>query len=295
MNSAYVGNAASALTTFETWRGKTDGAIQIHGGRNGISDFVSSWDYILGSPQIGNVTLSGRIPILTLPLFCSPTITADQSVAGLGTETLATVAGGLYDTYWQSVADKIAAKFPTGTVILRLGEEMNGDWMPWKATSGTAANFIACYQRYHGILATTIGAGAKFDFCAAAGQNGAAWNKDWRLFYPGDGYVDYITTDLYWSTVGGYQSSDPAVAFDTFLNAQYGLNTLVSFAETHGKLMGLHEWGQAQEGDGWIEKVGAWCKRNRVAYQGWWNSTVGSIILDTGAHPLAEAAYKATF
>ena len=287
INSAYVGNAFSAVAGFESFLGRKLDGIQLHCGRASISDYTSSVQYVLRSPQLGIDT--AHIPIFTMPMFCYP-------AEGYGSESLSTVAGGLYDNLWKTNASYISAHYPADVkqIYVRLGEEFNGDWMPWTATAATAADFIAAWRRMRNIYATTDSRFV-FEWCPTAGQNGAGWDFDWSLCYPGDDVVDLIGMDVYWDTTGGYQSGNPLVAFNAFVDATNGLVKHQTFAAARRKQTTFHEWGQHQEGEAWVRHMAAWFDAHGPLYQGYWDQPDTGFQISNNQYPQAAAAYIAAF
>jgi len=116
--------------------------------------------------------------------------------------SLAEVAEGTYDSYFTTVATKIAALFPRA--YIRIGWEFNGNWYAWAARDHEE-DYIACFQRIVNLFRAIPG--NKFTY---------VWNPDKRVAryagsgyadptdcYPGNDYVDYIAIDAYNGWVNG--------------------------------------------------------------------------------------------
>jgi hypothetical protein len=122
--------------------------------------------------------------------------------------TLALGATGLYNPYWRDVAEKLVAG-GYGSITLRIGHEMNGNWYRWSAI-GKAAD----YRNYWIQIVNTMRAvpGAAFKFCFNPGAGSTGMNP--MDAFPGAGYVDLIGLDIYdtswYYNVPGYPDSLPA-------------------------------------------------------------------------------------
>ncbi len=284
LNSAFAGNSEAGLTAFEAFLGVKTDAIQIHAGRGGIADYTGSLDYMLRQPQIGQDT--AHIPIFTLPMFCDPKV-------GYGSESLSAVASGLYDTLWSANAATISAQRPGDQVIyVRFGEEFNGDWLPWKA-GGQPGAFISAWRRMQAIFKAADHR-FRFEWCPAFDQDGAPWHMNTAACYPGDDVVDVIGMDAYWDIAAGH-NADPVIAFDQMRESTYGLRWHQAFASQHGKPTAYHEWGQGQEGDGFIPLMADWFKTHGPLYQGYWDEPGSRFQISRNQYPKAAAAYLAAF
>lgn len=120
---------------------------------------------------------------------------------------------------------------------------------PWRIqTVADAANFAKAFRHYALAVRAT---GADVTFC---------WNPEWgwqpvnpELAYPGDDVVDYIGVDNYdqtWARNPPFPPDISAIAWNDFLNAQWGGNYFVNFAKQHGKPFCFPEWGLCIRPDG---------------------------------------------
>jgi Glycosyl hydrolase family 26 len=98
-------------------------------------------------------------------------------------------------------------------MFLRWGAEMNGNWYAW---SGTAVGndpsvFVAAWRHIHDIFATEGVHNAAWVWAPNAdshpgGISTTSWNN-WRNYYPGDTYVDWVGIDGYnWGATDSWQS-----------------------------------------------------------------------------------------
>ena len=219
-------------------------------------------------------------------MFCEPK-------SGYGHESLSAVASGLYDKLWAANAAVISHRRPADPVIyVRVGEEFNGDWMPWRA-HGQAASFIAVWRRMAGVY-RAADQRFRFEWCPNFDQDGAPWHMDSERCYPGDDVVDVIGMDAYWDVSTG-QTADPSTAFARLRDATYGLRWHQAFAKRHGKPTAYHEWGQSQDGAAFIDLMAAWFESHRPLYQGYWDEPASHSQISNGQYPRAAAAYRAAF
>jgi len=168
--------------------------------------------------------------------------------------SLAIGATGTFNSHFQALAQHLVSSGLANNTIIRLGHEFNGNWYPWKVTSGTdAANFAAYFQQI--VTAMKGVSGAQNIKFAWNGTN--VWNSySMSAAYPGDAYVDYIGVDLYdqcWATntypypTGATQAQilacqQNAWAFNSS-TSNNGLAVWKSLATTHSKPLCIPEWG----------------------------------------------------
>ncbi len=172
---------------------------------------ASTWT-MTGSSVVG--AGSGVTPVVGVPL-------ASNAGGGANSDTFfQQIISGKYDAVYKGVVDAWA-NAGYSTVQFRLGYEFNGGYEPWSpsASSNPSANadFVAAFQR----IANLIHAES-----ATKGMTGqVVWNTadinnngvDPTKLYPGDNYVDIMSTDTYsplypndytdWSTGGTKQIS----------------------------------------------------------------------------------------
>jgi hypothetical protein len=269
---AYVGNNPSDLIEFEKWLGRPVDQIAAQTGRANWSDWLGSikWSIQIWTPL--------NKPIAwTIPLF------ADGG-------TLHDAAAGKYQQYYEQAAKVLAQSRPADDVIyIRIGEEFNGNWMPWSA-AGHEQDFIGAYRQFVGAFRS---ASKRFRF---------EWNVNVRetrmdpaTAYPGDDYVDVIGMDFYYNIK--WNPTNARLAWDEMVHAPYGLKWLEEFAAAHNKPTAYPEWGVNFDGAGpYIESAARWFSDHNVLYQRLWNSNDAFPgKLSDGQYPNAGAAYVESF
>ncbi|CAL78479.1 hypothetical protein; putative glycosidase, putative secreted protein [Bradyrhizobium sp. ORS 278] len=269
---AYVGNDLSELKRFETWLGRPVDQIVAHTGRANWKDWVDSvrWSIGLWSPLDKPICW-------TIPLF------ADRG-------SLSDAAAGTYQDHYEQAARMLAQTRPRDVVIyVRMGEEFNGDWMPW-AAAGHEQDFIRAYRNFVKAFRSVSG---RFRF---------EWNVNVRETrmnaadaYPGNDYVDVIGMDFYYNTK--WNPTDPDKAWTEMVEGPYGLKWLEDFAAAHGKPTAYPEWGVNSDTAGpYIARAAQWFADHHVLYQSVWNSNDAFPgKLSDGRYPAAATAYIRAF
>ncbi len=127
---------------------------------------------------------AGRIPLISLHLT-----------------TLSTINGGTADTYLTGRAQAMAAfGWP---IMFRPGWEMNGNWFDWSGPSNgdDPALYIQAWQRIWKIWQQNHATNVAFLWCPNAssspGGTTTSHANNWRNYYPGDMYVDWVGADAY--------------------------------------------------------------------------------------------------
>jgi len=144
-------------------------------------------------------------------------------VSWMGT-SLTAIAGGSYDGTITARAD--ALKALGAPVFLRFAWEMNGDWYAWDGShnndSGTyngPAKYIAAWRRVHDIFAARGATNVVWVWAPNhESVPNVSWNN-WRNYYPGDAYVDWVGIDGYnWGTTRSWSSwkSFPTLFSDVY-------------------------------------------------------------------------------
>jgi len=269
---AFVGNEPDAVGAFEDWLGRDVDFVRAHGGRENWSDFNGSLGW-----------LAYQFEKIDAPIYW----TVPMIVKGA---TLAKGATGAYNQYYAEAAKTLlAAGADQETIHVRIGEEFNGDWMPW-AAKGKEADFIATFRQ---IVDTFRSVSDKFVFewnvnIGDMGMNPAA-------AYPGDDYVDFVGMDFYYNTQ--WDPKDPSAAWAYMVNRQYGLQWLEDFADAHGKPTAYSEWGVNSDNAGaYIAEVAKWFATHDVAYQSYWESNADFAgMLSQGQYSATGAAFIAAF
>jgi len=162
----------------------------------------------------------------------------------LGAINLKNIANGSMDAYITRTAQKLANY--GRPVMWRLFHEFNGTWYKHSPYYGGSYNpdndypqFILAWRRVVTIVAKWA-PNVRFVWCPNLGSvYGATYpNNNPDLFYPGDQYVNYISTDIYVDTVAGYgYIRDGGVTNDR------GFFYWCDFAALHNKPFIISEYG----------------------------------------------------
>jgi beta-mannanase len=138
--------------------------------------------------RVKNIITLGSIPVITwepwLSDFNEETYPEGQKPVDADKNGMKAVASGVYDNYinqWAAAARKINSH-----LFLRLGHEMNDGYRyPWGPHNNTPQEFNAAWQHVH-------------DLFVKQGAKNVIWvwsphpAYEYREFYPGDAYVDYV-------------------------------------------------------------------------------------------------------
>ena len=138
------------------------------------------------------VARAGAIPMITWEPWSAPV--GEKHVAVQPDINLKRIASGAQDRYIRSWARHVAAyKAP---VMIRLMHEMNGTWYPWgvQINGNSPAYYKLAWRHVH-------------DIFIAEGARNVSWiwsinnleridgeDHDIRAYYPGDAYVDWVST-----------------------------------------------------------------------------------------------------
>ncbi len=143
----------------------------------------------------------------------------ELTVQTVSTSMLLDVLDGQYDDYLRELAQAISAQ--TVPVLVRPGNEMNGDWCSWCAFNyGRDASLFTAFYRY------------LHDFFRAEGVENTIWvwnpnsasfpNFVWNnelVYYPGDAYVDVVGLTAY--NTGTYYESESWQTFSELYTDYY--------------------------------------------------------------------------
>ena len=188
------------------------------------------------------------------------------------------IINGTYDGAYKGVVDSwVNAGFKTMT--LRLGYEMNGNFMPWYMgdDASTQADWVKAFQHLSTLMrgeASADGATAKIEW----NPNSQGYNNQPVVnAYPGDSYVDIVSLDTYspvypnglynWDkNDGSYNADATEWAADPVNRAHYwsypdanqwnptgtgsgfGMENAIAFAKAHGKALAISESGAGGNG-----------------------------------------------
>lgn len=198
------------------------------------------------------------------------------------------VASGAHDADFEAAAAAIAGSQPDA--ILRIGWEMNGDWMVW-AAKGVEQDYIAAYRRVAAIF-RAASPSFSFDWCANVGLQNSPADRA----YPGDDVVDTIGLDIYDVPV------PPDVERrwrDDIASGPFGLAWLEAFAARHGKKMSVAEWGvglhDAPDNPYFVERMSDWLAAHAasIAFHAYFDAPPHR--LDSGRFPGSLKVFKERF
>jgi Ca2+-binding RTX toxin-like protein len=266
-----VGNKVSDILAFEDWMGQQIDYIGASTGRANWSDWSTSIGW-----AINNWSPLDRDIRWSIPMFANE-------------GNLNDAATGAYNAHYVGAAQKLATAYASDEkIIVRVGEEFNGNWMPW-AAKGNEEAFVKAFRQF---VDSFRSVSDKFVF---------EWNVNVGDFgvnpencYPGDDYVDIIGMDFYYDK---YQPTDPAAAWNYMVTRKYGLQWLEDFADKHGKPTGYSEWGVGFDNAGaYIEKAAEWFESHDVVYQMYWNNdSAFAGKLSEGQYPATAEAFLKAF
>jgi hypothetical protein len=116
--------------------------------------------------------------------------------------SLSAINSGRYDSLIRARARGV--KSLVSPVFMRWGWEMNGNWFPHSGPLNMPdgpAKFVAAWRRIHKIFDAAGARNAVWVWCPnVESVPNDAWNQ-WKSYYPGDSYVDWVGLDGYnWGT-----------------------------------------------------------------------------------------------
>lgn len=271
----------TGLTAFETMTGTTAGLISRFGVNTSVDqDPADSLDVL--------ETYAAELPAnrdvhWSLPLAW-PTV------------TLAQVAAGAADSFYQSAAEAIKAATPNQYWRpIRIGWEMNHAGYEW-SSSGQEADYIGAFRRVSTLLRSLV-PHALIEWCVSVTDD------DPESSFPGASYVDVISGDVYLvagDDIGGGESSyDAWLKFKSTVG--YTLDDLAAFAASHDKPLAISEWGvDTNDAYDFIRLFSQWMSDNDVLWSCYWDeSLVGATDfqdkLSDGSKPKSAAEFVKRF
>ncbi|WP_054565250.1 MULTISPECIES: glycosyl hydrolase [unclassified Frankia] len=179
----------------------------------------ADWDDVV-NPWMGRVFASypGTL-VVSVPLF-----------PDVGNMT--SCAAGDYNAKWRQFGRWLVNQ-GRGDSFVRLGWEFNGKWFGWYAGANPTA-YVKCFQNASSSIKSAAPA-ARIDW----NLNAHGPDYDAYSVYPGNSYVDVIGIDSY----DQYPPSHTVKDFTDQCNAPQGLCDVIRFAQQHGKLFSVPEWG----------------------------------------------------
>jgi Glycosyl hydrolase family 26 len=176
---AYVNPHNAALTTTGAQRATVELESMIERQLQVVSTFVG-WDEVFPNARHVLDRDSGRIPL----------------IAWDGRSDLAAVRSGEWDDLLRQRAEECRAF--GGPIYLRWAPEFNGEWNP---CYGRQRDFVPAWQRVVRTFKSVGATNVQWVWCPFATGAERRPASDWRTYYPGDSFVDWIGMDGYnWGT-----------------------------------------------------------------------------------------------
>jgi YD repeat-containing protein len=272
LNGIFFGSDPAVLTAAETALGGPVDIVDTGPGRQNWSDW--NLDY-----AINKMAGINRTKLWTIPLFAQGSNLADA-------------AAHSYDNYYVQAATKLVAAYgSTNPILVRVGEEFNGNWEPW-AAAGKEADFAQAYRNFVTAF-RSVASNFKFEWNVANSATGV----NLTTAYPGDAYVDYIGMDFYWDSQQSGSITDPVGAFNYQRDNAVGLTWLQNFATAHGKQTAFSEWGANSSNAGmYFQLVKKWFTDHPPVYASYWDSNAAFAgQMSNGQYGPASDTFKALF
>ncbi|CAN5401313.1 hypothetical protein BH10PSE17_BH10PSE17_14740 [soil metagenome] len=285
---------SQAVAAFDAWLGRPTDGVQFFGGdgdgTSNLTDAFANWKGALGwtlSSGGANYTSlkSSKVFFWSIPLIPVHGSLAD---AAKSTDT------AYMDIWTYHLNTMLTQNRSDGPIYVRVGWEFNGDWFPWSA-QGKAADYVGAFRRF-ATKARSLSNRFVIEWCGTSGVYGGL---DPETAYPGDDYVDIISSD--WYVKSSDFSGNAMTGFNWGKTQNKGLLWLVAFAAAHGKPYAIAEWGVSADAAGDDPGgaiVNAFTDFFRTypdcAYQAYWNNNAAfpGVLANK---PAAAAAYKTVF
>jgi Glycosyl hydrolase family 26 len=276
--SGAVIRGVSAANTFGNWRHSPVTVINDYTNTDNWANIVNVANQHLASQWAGlNAHHVWSVPLIPMN----------------GSSSLEAGAAGANDGYFATMARGFVADGDANATI-RIGWEASGNWFIWNGLKDPNA-YIGAFQHAVTAMRSAPGQHFTFDFSVAVGQS------DPSKIYPGDNYVDVISSDLYDGAWAVPANNHPAV-WNNILQETGGLNWLANFSAAHGKRIGFAEWGVNWRCDGhgggddpyFIDQMRSWINNHDVAYETYFeaeNTSCNQFALTDGHFPSAAAEY----
>lgn len=180
--------------------------------------------------------------------------------------TLAAIAAGTNDAYWQQLATNLLGTGYSDRIIVRLGWELNGNWYPWNAIA-SPATYASAYAHVVSLM-RAIAPALRFEWNLS--RTGSAIS--WGAAYPGNQYVDIISMDVYDAYNNGWND---------IVGGAYGLAAFRAFAQENGKPEAYTEWSCDTSANGhgdnpiFATLMYCWMAVGNVSHHGYWNTAAG--------------------
>ncbi|WP_040156284.1 glycoside hydrolase family 26 protein [Mobilicoccus massiliensis] len=179
------------------------------------------------------------------------------------------VAKGRYDSTYRTVARQLRTKYKSGRVVVRIGWEANGSWMPFRTTYAKSPEYRAAFRRIAKVIKKEHPkAIIDFDINCGTALPGQRNRLDsLTRLYPGDDVVDLIGCDTYdWDVLKARTESQWRRALRP--SNSVGIQDVADFARKRRKGLSFPEWGltHAYDGNGdnpfYVRKMHAFFRAN---------------------------------
>jgi len=134
----------------------------------------------------------GAVPMITWEPWYAPL--GKRRTAHQPAVRLSRIAAGADDRYIRSFAREVAAY--RGPVLIRLMHEMNGNWYPWgvRVNGNTPADYVAAWRHVHRIFEAEGARNVSWIWSINNLEGPSGEAHDIARYYPGDRYVDWVST-----------------------------------------------------------------------------------------------------
>jgi hypothetical protein len=165
-----------------------------HGVRPRIVNWFQQWlsgETRFRADWAARVADQGAVPMITWEPWSAPE--GELHEAEQPEVSLARIAAGDHDRYVRSFARQVAAY--RGPVLLRFMHEMNGHWFSWGAevNGNAAADFVAAWRHVHRVFRDEGARNVSWVWSINNLESADAEAGIAEL-YPGDAYVDWVST-----------------------------------------------------------------------------------------------------
>ena len=254
-------------------------------------EWYSYWDTPYDSTKVKQSWSHGALPMITW--MSEATYSTSPTAASY---TLANIVAGHFDSYLLQYAGSVVG---TGLpVVIRLDQEMNGNWFPWSAgfsankaaVSGQANLYVQAWQHVWDIF-NSVGANNDVIWLWTPNRvdnitphltaGGSAFETNPAEDYPGDQFVDWIGTDAY-----DYKPTDGWTYQTTFAKTLAALHAIsnkpIYIAETGAtEAVGMTDYA-AQKAQ-WIQQtLAGFLADSSIIGFTWFNNNVSGVHVFDG-------------
>ena len=237
---AYLGSLRPGV---QRCQGVVQATAKAYGGPLAIAGWFQQWDGDrdgFRADWASAVADAGAVPLVTWEPWRKPR--GGYSAPEQPAYTLESIAGGDHDDYITRFAREVAAYGQP--VMLRLMQEMNGNWYPWSIVEngGSPAAFVQAWRHVHDLFDHAGALNVTWVWTINRIDGLSAVQRNVTAAYPGAGYVDWVAmTGFDWGkTQRNSHWSTPAEVLEKSYAALLPLRKPVMIAE-----LGTVRQGQA--------------------------------------------------